>query len=641
MQNNESSSLPDQPNPSSLPPIDVVDQQEPIQAPLVEGAVDKEEIVDRDNNNEEMKEESKSNSEQVPDLLAADKKALDTNGNEAPVASELNGEEEQSTSKKRKRRRNLDMLVIESNKYINSNPGSGNGDGLNGSNPSDGVEEGEEGYDYPDEDDSDDMDMDIKSGDDNENNILNDHRMNGNHPYSSSTTPGAGSEASNSKRNIVEKRILSNGMSKKQNYARSRKNVYKALYVKSGIERHLLQEIVDQSVSDLSNGNQKQISTGHIPAGPMRQYPPGFDEFAKLGLIIEFYTAQTIPNEVLESLVIITEKNMKMLYNESPGWKWDDTKKRMELLKDTTRFIVIRMGEQESSSDDTNGSAHPQSGIVSKKSVYGYIAFTFIAEAGVELVYIRELHVDSQFHGKGIGSYLVSLVEKIARYCEMRLIMLTVLTRNASAMRFYKNQGYAIDEVSPGFCFNVVSSPYEIMSKVLDPANLLRFSCQFTKDGEKCEFKSRYPDTVHRHSALEHQNKWPHTCSICGRGTLTRAQLKRHDYIDHKLQKEIGDVKADEIASKNGVIDDPMNADSSTNNEEETSKLPSFVNEEGEETEQNNTSTNQSNGVEKFDPILFVPVVIKENGLRGIVIKHSMFSFVFECSFVLILEFHT
>lgn len=418
-------------------------------------------------------------------------------------------------------------------------------------------------------------------------------------------------------------------MSKKQNYARSRKNVYKALYVKSGIERHLLQEIVDQSVSDLSNGNQKQISTGHIPAGPMRQYPPGFDEYAKSGLIIEFYTAQTILNEVLESLVIITEKNMKILYDESPGWKWDDTKKRKELLKDTTRFIVIRMGEKGSSSDDDNGgingSSQSQSGILSKKSVYGYIAFTFIAEAGVELVYIRELHVDSQFHGKGIGSYLVSLVEKIARYCEMRLIMLTVLTRNASAMKFYRNQGYAIDEVSPGFCFNVISSPYEIMSKVLDPNSLLRFSCQYTKDGEKCEFKSRYPDTVHRHSALEHQNKWSYTCSICGRGTLTRAQLKCHDYIDHKLQKEIGDVKAaDEIANKNGVIDEAMNADSLINNEEEISKLPSFVNEEGEETEQNNaSSSNQSNGVEKFDPILFVPVVIKENGLRGIVIKHS------------------
>ena len=60
-------------------------------------------------------------------------------------------------------------------------------------------------------------------------------------------------------------------------------------------------------------------------------------------------------------------------------------------------------------------------------------------------------HVGSpDWRQKGLGSALMGLIDSIGIITQMHLIMLTVLTNNQAASRFYARLGFAVDEASPG-----------------------------------------------------------------------------------------------------------------------------------------------------------------------------------------------
>lgn len=72
------------------------------------------------------------------------------------------------------------------------------------------------------------------------------------------------------------------------------------------------------------------------------------------------------------------------------------------------------------------------------------------------------MQVEQSHQRKGLGAYMLNLLEKTAALWNMEYTVLTVLKNNPEAMKFYERMGFSVDESSPGKSEN---APYEILSK--------------------------------------------------------------------------------------------------------------------------------------------------------------------------------
>lgn len=72
------------------------------------------------------------------------------------------------------------------------------------------------------------------------------------------------------------------------------------------------------------------------------------------------------------------------------------------------------------------------------------------------------MQVEESHQRKGLGAFMLNLLEKTAKLWNMEFTVLTVLKNNPDAMRFYKRMGFSLDESCPDALEN---APYEILSK--------------------------------------------------------------------------------------------------------------------------------------------------------------------------------
>ncbi|KAH8554935.1 hypothetical protein BGW37DRAFT_511969 [Umbelopsis sp. PMI_123] len=109
--------------------------------------------------------------------------------------------------------------------------------------------------------------------------------------------------------------------------------------------------------------------------------------------------------------------------------------------------------------------------------LFGYLLFQMVQEETmdddtlVDAAYCYELQIDESARGRGLGEYLINLLEDIGKHWKMEKVMLTVFKVNTGALRFYiKKLGFELDEISPGKCLSARQArkfDYEILSKSL------------------------------------------------------------------------------------------------------------------------------------------------------------------------------
>lgn len=73
-----------------------------------------------------------------------------------------------------------------------------------------------------------------------------------------------------------------------------------------------------------------------------------------------------------------------------------------------------------------------------------------------------ELQVSDGFKNKGLGEHFMKALEKLTKVWTLERVVLTLLTNNEGATRFYKRLGYTLDEMSPS---KSEETAYEILSK--------------------------------------------------------------------------------------------------------------------------------------------------------------------------------
>ncbi|KAK6123781.1 hypothetical protein DH2020_042478 [Rehmannia glutinosa] len=170
--------------------------------------------------------------------------------------------------------------------------------------------------------------------------------------------------------------------------------------------------------------------------------------------------------------------NMEAPYG--PEWPAEEKIKRREMVAEEARYIFVH----EVSNKDVDGVSElkeKERTCSCEGPIVGFVHYRFILEEEVPVVYVYELQLEPHVQGKGLGKFLMQLIELIA--CEklihclqfsqnrMGAVVLTVQRANLVAMDFYIHKlRYTISAISPSR-FDPLLGPektYEILCKTFD-----------------------------------------------------------------------------------------------------------------------------------------------------------------------------
>lgn len=97
-----------------------------------------------------------------------------------------------------------------------------------------------------------------------------------------------------------------------------------------------------------------------------------------------------------------------------PEWPTEEKLKRREMVAEEARYIFVH--------EISNGDADEVSKLSDKQRpcscegpIVGFIHYRFILEEEVPVVYVFELQLEPHVQGKGLGKFLMQLIELIAR----------------------------------------------------------------------------------------------------------------------------------------------------------------------------------------------------------------------------------
>ncbi|XP_065168613.1 N-alpha-acetyltransferase 40 [Atheta coriaria] len=138
----------------------------------------------------------------------------------------------------------------------------------------------------------------------------------------------------------------------------------------------------------------------------------------------------------------LTKRNMQHKY-ESCSWGWSDGKKLEELQDEAAWYLIAQRSDGK---------------------LLGFAHFRFDLDEGIEVLYCYELQLESHFHRKGLGKFMMQILELVAFKNNMKKVVLTILKNNSDS-NFFKAINYQLDESSP-MDDEDEDTPYEILSKV-------------------------------------------------------------------------------------------------------------------------------------------------------------------------------
>ncbi|CCX30051.1 acyl-CoA N-acyltransferase [Pyronema domesticum] len=140
-----------------------------------------------------------------------------------------------------------------------------------------------------------------------------------------------------------------------------------------------------------------------------------------LGMVL--HTAKSMSNEEFSACFNLIESNMKPMYLRSTiGWSAPEKKKEM---------------------------AHPAMRFLLLPEEQGFASFMVTEEEGEEVIYCYELQLADAARNSGKGAQLMQVLETFGHNVGLKKAMLTVFSENEGAIRFYKKNGYEVDEISP------------------------------------------------------------------------------------------------------------------------------------------------------------------------------------------------
>ncbi|CAL1540955.1 unnamed protein product [Lymnaea stagnalis] len=175
---------------------------------------------------------------------------------------------------------------------------------------------------------------------------------------------------------------------------------------------------------------------------------PVFKKYERNGLNISFETKRVkdLDEKAINWAFELTKSNMKTLY-ELSEWGWKDREKMEEMTEEKAWYLM----------------AYDQDG---KPVAFSH--FRFDVELDTEVLYCYEIQLCSDVRKKGLGKFMMQILELMANKYEMKSVMLTVFKHNNTAQEFFVNKlKYTVDEISPEQgIYDEEDYSYQILSKL-------------------------------------------------------------------------------------------------------------------------------------------------------------------------------
>lgn len=179
------------------------------------------------------------------------------------------------------------------------------------------------------------------------------------------------------------------------------------------------------------------------PLGPF----PIFRKYDRNGLNVQFETkrASNLDEATIQWAFDLVKANMKTLY-ENSEWGWKDKEKFEEMTQYNAWYLIAR-------DQDDNPVA--------------FCHFRFDVEVDMEVLYCYEIQLIPEVRKKGLGKFMMQILELMANKYEMKNVMLTVFKHNSVANEFFKKKlNYLVDDISPEQdIYDEQEISYEILSK--------------------------------------------------------------------------------------------------------------------------------------------------------------------------------
>lgn len=159
-------------------------------------------------------------------------------------------------------------------------------------------------------------------------------------------------------------------------------------------------------------------------------------------------------------------------------WSVEEKVKRRGMTAINARYIFVRLN-QSATLEGSTYSYGLQNRAASCQGLWqgpgnpvvAFVQYRFVVEEDLPVLYVYEIQLEELVRGKGLGKFLMQLLELIAHRNNMKAVLLTVQKRNVVAMNFYRSKlGYRISSVSPSRVDPVAEadSTYEILCKTFD-----------------------------------------------------------------------------------------------------------------------------------------------------------------------------
>ena len=125
-----------------------------------------------------------------------------------------------------------------------------------------------------------------------------------------------------------------------------------------------------------------------------------FQQYSKNGISVKLSTKKLndLNDETKAVLMNLLESNMKKLYEEN-NKSWSDKEKMNEMFGDKNGASWYLLAENY---DDG--------------TIVGFSHFKFELDYGDEVLYVHEIQVDSKFQTKGLGRFMMQVLEMLGMY---------------------------------------------------------------------------------------------------------------------------------------------------------------------------------------------------------------------------------
>ncbi|XP_031950814.1 N-alpha-acetyltransferase 40 isoform X3 [Corvus moneduloides] len=150
---------------------------------------------------------------------------------------------------------------------------------------------------------------------------------------------------------------------------------------------------------------------------PLEAFPV-FKKYDRNGLnvSIECRRVSGLEPSTLDWAFELTKANMQTLYEQSE-WGWKEREKREELRDERAWYLVAR-----------EAGAGP----------VAFSHFRFDVECGDEVLYCYEVQLESRVRRRGLGKFLLQILQLVANSTQMKKVMLTVFKHNHGAYQFFR-----------------------------------------------------------------------------------------------------------------------------------------------------------------------------------------------------------